>query len=90
MTIYCVLCRAEIPEARERRGAVTCSPEHSKEFRRQKRAEHAKRFCRLCGRPTRKSKIPLLTTLSEKTSLLEPVLNAHSEPPEQDREECPI
>ena len=89
MIVYCVLCRAQISTDRERRGAVTCCAEHAKEYRRQKRAERAKRFCRLCGRPTRKSKIPMLTTLAEKSSLLGPVLKAHSEPAEPSREEYP-
>jgi hypothetical protein len=57
MQIFCVLCRSEIPEDRQRRRAVTCCPEHQKEYRRQRRAQLATRFCRLCGRPLqRKSK----------------------------------
>ncbi len=78
MIVHCVLCCAEVPADRERRGAVTCCAQHAKEYRRQKRGERAKRFCRLCGRPTRKRKIPMLSALSEKPSLLESVLKAHN------------
>lgn len=53
MTTFCILCKAEIPADRQRRGACTCSPEHARELRRQRRAEHALRFCRLCGRKAR-------------------------------------
>jgi len=54
MKTYCVLCRAEIPEERQRRRAVTCTPEHQREYRRQRRSQRATRFCRLCGRPVQK------------------------------------
>jgi hypothetical protein len=57
MTTYCILCRAEIPEKRARRGAVTCSPAHHQEYRGQRRSERALRFCRLCGRKARKLKV---------------------------------
>jgi hypothetical protein len=56
MITYCVLCREDIPEDRQRRGAVTCCPEHQREYRRQRRSEHALRFCRLCGRKARRPK----------------------------------
>jgi hypothetical protein len=56
MTTFCILCRAEIPPDRQRRGACTCSSDHARELRRQRRAEHALRFCRLCGRKARKPK----------------------------------
>jgi hypothetical protein len=54
MKTYCVLCRSEIPADRQRRRAVTCSPEHQREYRYQRRSQRATRFCRLCGRPLRK------------------------------------
>jgi hypothetical protein len=56
MTTFCILCREPIPEDRQRRGAVTCTSEHAKEYRRQRRAEHATRFCRLCGRRAKRPK----------------------------------
>lgn len=56
MTTFCILCRAEIPPDRQRRGACTCSSDHARELRRQRRAEHALRFCRLCGRKARRPK----------------------------------
>lgn len=66
MTTYCILCRAEIPVTRQRRGAATCRPECAREYRRQRRSERATRFCRLCGRPARKR------------SVNAPVLHPHS------------
>jgi hypothetical protein len=57
MTTFCILCRAEIPEKRQRRGGVTCCAEHGREYRRQRCAERAKRFCRLCGRKARKPRV---------------------------------
>lgn len=68
MTTYCVLCRAEIPEERQHRRAVTCSPEHQREYRRQRRSQRAMAVCRLCGRPLRKK------------SKSEPVLMQHTAP----------
>ena len=56
MNTFCILCRAEIPADRQRRGAVTCCPEHQREYRRQRRAERSLKFCRLCGRKARKAK----------------------------------
>jgi hypothetical protein len=64
---FCILCREPIPEDRQRRGAVTCCPDHAREYRRQRRAERSLRFCRLCGRPAKRKK------------LSEPVLHEHSE-----------
>lgn len=66
MTTYCVLCRAEIPADRQLRRAVTCCPEHQREYRRQRRSQRATRFCRLCGRPQRRK------------SNSEPVLMGHA------------
>jgi len=66
MKTFCILCREPIPEGRQRRGAVTCCPDHAKEYRRQRRAERSLRFCRLFGRPARKVKP------------VGPVLHAHS------------
>jgi hypothetical protein len=57
METFCILCRSQIPEDRQRRGAVTCSPEHQREYRRQRRSERALRFCRLCGRKARKKSL---------------------------------
>ena len=57
MITYCILCRAEIPEKRARRGAITCSPDHQQEYRRQRRSERALKFCRLCGRKARRPKV---------------------------------
>jgi hypothetical protein len=56
MTTFCILCRAEMNEKRARRGAVTCSPDHQQEYRRQRRSERALKFCRLCGRKARRPK----------------------------------
>lgn len=49
------LCKGDIPEVRARRGAVTCSPQCSQERRRQLRLQLARRKCRYCGRPLRRS-----------------------------------
>jgi len=54
MTTYCILCRGEIPEKRQRRGACTCSKDHAQELRRQRRSDRAGHACRLCGRKVRK------------------------------------
>lgn len=54
MRTFCVLCQAQIPEDRQRRRAVTCCPDHQKEYRRQRRSQRATQFCRLCGRPLQK------------------------------------
>jgi hypothetical protein len=54
MITYCILCRAEIPEKRQRRGACTCSTDHAEELRRQRRSARAGHACRLCGRKVRK------------------------------------
>ena len=67
MTTFCILCKSEIPADRQRRGAVTCSPEYQREYRRQRRSERATRNCRLCGRKAKKLR------------LTEPVLQEHSE-----------
>jgi hypothetical protein len=79
MTTYCVLCRAEIPQARQKRGAVSCSPEHAKEYRRQRRAERALRNCRLCGRRARKVKVQPMTPDNPLNGLETPVLTGHSD-----------
>ena len=67
MTTFCILCQQPISADRQRRGAVTCSSEHQREYRRLRRSDRALRFCRLCGRKAKKLK----TT--------EPVLMEHSE-----------
>jgi hypothetical protein len=54
MTTFCILCQQPIPADRQRRGAVTCSSEHQREYRRLRRADRALRFCRLCGRKAKK------------------------------------
>ena len=56
MVTFCIMCRELIREDRQRRGAVTCCPDHAKEYRRQRRAERAKKSCRLCGRSAKRSK----------------------------------
>jgi len=48
-------CLGDIPEARARRGAVTCSPECFSEYRRLRRNKAAEKACRLCGRAFRRS-----------------------------------
>jgi len=70
MTTYCVLCRAEIPEDRQRRRAVTCCAEHQREYRRQRRSQRATRFCRLCGRPIGKksTRVTVLMRHTDSTS----------------------
>jgi hypothetical protein len=75
MNIFCILCREPIPEKRQRRGACTCSPEHQREYRRQRRSEHATKFCRLCGRKARKPKPVehVLTEHMESAETSEPV-----------------
>jgi hypothetical protein len=74
MTTYCVLCREPIPADRQRRGAVTCSSDHQREYRRQRRNERALRNCRLCGRKTKKLKSmgPVLMEHNETTVNLNP------------------
>jgi 5-methylcytosine-specific restriction endonuclease McrA len=49
MTIFCVMCRKPIPEVRAIRGSYTCEQACHNEYRKQRRAEIAKRSCRLCG-----------------------------------------
>jgi hypothetical protein len=73
MTTFCILCRAEIPEKRARRGACTCCPDHQREYRRLRRAERALKFCRLCGRKARKPKAvgPVLSEHIERSEPLE-------------------
>lgn len=78
MTTYCVLCRALIPEDRQRRGAVTCCPEHQREYRRQRRSERALKFCRLCGRKARRQK-PVEAVRMEHSDSRE-VVDSASEP----------
>jgi hypothetical protein len=56
MTTFCILCQQPIPADRQRRGAVTCSSEHQREYRRLRRSDRALRFCRLCGRKAKKLK----------------------------------
>ena len=67
MTTFCILCHQPIPADRQRRGAVTCSSEHQREYRRMRRSERALRFCRLCGRKAKKLKTrgPVLMEHSE-------------------------
>lgn len=67
METFCILCREPIPEDRQRRGAVTCSTDHAREYRRQRRAERSLRFCRLCGRAAKRKKLE------------QPVLHEHNE-----------
>lgn len=55
MTTFCILCRAEISQVRQRRAARTCSPECQKEYRRLYLADRHSRFCKLCGRGLRKA-----------------------------------
>lgn len=56
MTVFCVLCKSEIPVARQRRASVTCSPACQQEYRHQRRNERALWKCRLCGRKARRPK----------------------------------
>jgi hypothetical protein len=46
VTTYCILCRAPIPEKRQRRRARTCSRECQREYRRQYLQEPAQRVCK--------------------------------------------
>src|SRR5271157_4714192 len=69
---FCILCRKPIPENRKRRGAVTCCPDHAREYRCQRRAERSLRFCRLCGRPAKRTK-PSGPVLHEHSGILEAV-----------------
>jgi hypothetical protein len=72
MNIFCILCKAPIPEKRQRRGAATCSPEHQREYRRQRRAERALVNCRLCGRKARRPKA-VAAVLMEHTESVKPL-----------------
>jgi uncharacterized Zn finger protein len=54
MTVHCVVCAQEIDNKRVRRGCVTCSPEHQREYQNEKRRmrkfSHAGKRCKSCGR----------------------------------------
>ena len=72
ITFFCVLCREPIPPERQKRHAVTCSPDHQKEYRRQRRSERALMFCRLCGRRGRQPKV-VGPVLHEHSAVVEPI-----------------
>jgi hypothetical protein len=76
MITFCILCKSEIPPERQRRGGITCCVDHAREYRRQRRAERATKFCRLCGRKSRKPKIatPVLSEHTETVERSEPNL----------------
>jgi hypothetical protein len=57
MTLFCMVCRGEMPEDRARRKkANTCSDQCQTEYRRRMRQERAEEKCRLCGRRFRRSR----------------------------------
>ena len=65
MTLFCTVCKAEIPPERIKR-ASTCSLSCQKELNRLRVAERAKKKCRLCGRKFRSA------------TKLDPVLSQHT------------
>lgn len=50
MTLFCTVCKAEIPEKRARRHAVTRSDECGKTLNLEKLRDVRKRKCKACGR----------------------------------------
>jgi hypothetical protein len=52
VTTHCVICTAEVPIDRQRRGAITCSKEHSKLRRAHLFAIMDQKECRYCRRPS--------------------------------------
>jgi hypothetical protein len=54
MTLFCTVCKSEIPEKRIRRGACTCSTECKKQLRRIRAALRDKSVCKYCGARKRK------------------------------------
>jgi hypothetical protein len=54
VTLYCVLCRAELPPDRIKPKVKTCSDDCAREIKRLFRQERAKKECRLCGRKFRR------------------------------------
>jgi hypothetical protein len=55
---YCAICRKEVPEARARWGAFTCSNDCQKEYKRRLRADYREHGCPHCGRKGTKSENP--------------------------------
>jgi len=83
MISYCILCREPIPEKRARRGAISCCSEHGQEYRRQRRAERATKFCRLCGRKARRPKVESKATDHTLVEPTDVVLGEHADRGEQ-------
>lgn len=57
-TLFCTVCKGEIPEKRIRRGASTCSPECRKVHRKIQAARRAKSICKYCGARKRSKILP--------------------------------
>lgn len=50
MTLFCVVCKSEIPLKRARRHAVTCSDDCGKNLNLERLRDVRKRKCKACGR----------------------------------------
>jgi len=51
MTIFCCICRGDVPTKRSNRGSHFCSEPCHEAYRRERRTWKASVECRLCGRP---------------------------------------
>lgn len=62
LVVHCCVCMLALDPKRARRGAKFCSPlagrDCAKQYRRWRRSQRAKSYCRLCGRPQRQRKQP--------------------------------
>lgn len=76
MTIFCTVCKVEVPEKRAIRGSHFCSNSCHGEYRRARRSWRASKACRLCGRPLkqRRKEAPVPTAHTPSQDLLEGLL----------------
>lgn len=56
MILFCTVCKAEIPDKRARRHAITCSDECGRVLNLEKVRDRQKRKCVSCGRRFRPRK----------------------------------
>lgn len=79
LVTYCTLCRAEIPEARQRRGYRACSDICQREYRLLYFRERHQRICYVCGRRKRKKPRP---PTDAPPRVLDPLHSEHGPIPE--------